>query len=564
MNMTIKLREHVRYALLGSGAAEAAVALLSAAGAAVLVVLSGRPARLVVVAVVLGLQTARRLSAPTLRGRLVALATLPVVGLLAALIGAAFRADVALGDVLVVSALTASMALRRGPPTIARAGRTLGVAATVIFVAPAPAGHGAGDALAYLGAALVAGLCVVAVDTLLRPVQARHAETRALREVVDAARTGASDLHRLVQTVDHALAARGDGPDVRGLRQGLLALEVAAARGDRRAVDALLERIEAAAPGGRLPGQARPADAERPTPSTLRPSATTRTSLQLAAALGLALTIGQLVAPGHWAFAAVSVIALSSGLRSRGDVLLRTGERLGGALAGTALATLLSAALGGHQAASVAVILLLLAVGATLRERAYVLWAFCVTSMLSLLYGLEGEHGLDLLGQRLALNLVGAGCLVAVCFLLYPIPTGSIVRRRTADLVRSLNELLQTLGEPDALPEAARAVGERADALEAALRPSHVLARLRRRSGPRAHADAARAAAVAARALAADAVAGSPPPRGEVGALRRRLGAIGAALGGRDADPPPPLPKTAAGAPLDGALLRLQAALPAR
>src|SRR5262249_21432308 len=125
-----KLRSNVGYhrtpgvdVLLGPGAAEAAVALLAAAGGGALVVATGGSGRRVVVAVVLALQPARRLSARTMRGRLLAVATLPAVGVLAALIGAAFRVDLALGDALVIAALALAPALRRGPPAVSRAGR---------------------------------------------------------------------------------------------------------------------------------------------------------------------------------------------------------------------------------------------------------------------------------------------------------------------------------------------------------------------------------------------------------------------------------------------------------
>ena len=64
--------------------------------------------------------------------------------------------------------------------------------------------------------------------------------------------------------------------------------------------------------------------------------------------------------------------AIGSGLRSRGAALLRGAERLAGALAGTAVATLAAAAIGDDTPLAIAVVLLLVVAASLLREATYV------------------------------------------------------------------------------------------------------------------------------------------------------------------------------------------------
>jgi hypothetical protein len=214
----------------------------------------------------------------------------------------------------------------------------------------------------------------------------------------------------------------------------------------------------------------------------------------------------------------VSVLAIGSGLRSRGDALLRGAERLAGALAGTVVATLAAAVIGDDTPLAVAVVLVLVVAASLLREATYVAWAFCITSMLGVLYGLYGEHGAHLLGERLAENALGALCVVAPSCLLLPVPTALVVRRRTADLLRALDGLLVSLSEAalsDAVLSDAAPVAAARLALVDATRPLRLLARLTRGTP-----------AALARADAALALAGERVDAASAVALRRRVGAL--------------------------------------
>jgi Fusaric acid resistance protein-like len=266
--------------------------------------------------------------------------------------------------------------------------------------------------------------------------------------------------------------------------------------------------------------------------STMRPSATARVGLHMAIGLTLAFAIGPWLFPDRYGWMVVSVLAISSGLRSRGDVLLRGGERFLGALTGTATATLAAAAIGADKPLAIAVIVVLLLVGSLLREVTYVAWAFCVTSVLGLLYGLYGEHGTHLLGERLEQNAIGALCVIVPSCLLLPVPTALVVRRRVADLLAALDA--QLLAMPEGAADAERdAVAAAHLALVDATRSLRLLGRLRRRQ-PEALvlADAALSQHGAVQELA-----GEGADRASTGALRRRVGELRRSLARRDSQP---------------------------
>jgi hypothetical protein len=275
-----------------------------------------------------------------------------------------------------------------------------------------------------------------------------------------------------------------------------------------------------------VPGPPAPAVAPLPpSRSRRRPSATVRIAGQTSLGLALAFATSQWLFPHRWSWAIVTAFAVSGGARSRGHVLLRSGERLSGALTGTALATVLAATITGHTVASVAAIFVLLAIGAAFGQVHYVFWAFCVTSMLALLYGIYGEAGAHLLHERLEENLLGTACMIAPAFLLLPVRTSDLIRRYAALSLATVDELLVLLAATarDELAVVA-AVGEldrRLTLLGDAAAPALQGQRLARIVGVSAHeASVARVAGVRAAAAKARALAGdSGGPA--IGALRR-------------------------------------------
>jgi uncharacterized membrane protein YccC len=334
--------------------------------------------------------------------------------------------------------------------------------------------------------------------------------------------------------VDGQILEHASEPDGAPLRLALLELELAAAAGVPAAVDAAAARLAATSASTRFAATGPGVPEEAPTPSRLRPAPTTRIALQSAVALSLAFLISQSLFPDRWSWTIVSVLAISGGLRSRGDALVLSTERLLGALAGTAVATVLASAIGEQKAVAIVAILALLLVGTVLRDRWYAAWAFCVTSVLALLYGLYGERGNHLLAERLAQNAIGALCVIVPSYFLLPIPTAAVVRRRLAATLAALAETLERLAAgaaPAELVAATRAADRSRELLASAVRPArihgHALGSFGR-PGPVSARSATETYALhdAVRVLVGAALtAGASPPPAAIDELRRDVGA---------------------------------------
>lgn len=177
-----------------------------------------------------------------------------------------------------------------------------------------------------------------------------------------------------------------------------------------------------------------------------RPGVHTRMALQMAGAVGGAFVAGRAVWPDHWAWVVLTAFIVCSGARGRGDVLFKGLQRAVGAAAGTVVATAVAGSFGPHEDAAVVLIFAVLALATWLRELSYAYWAGCVTAVLSLLYGWFGQSSDDLLRTRLAAIGLGAAVGIAASWLILPLRTRDVLRRRTADALAALTELLGAPG----------------------------------------------------------------------------------------------------------------------
>ncbi|MCO5972362.1 FUSC family protein [Actinoallomurus soli] len=173
-----------------------------------------------------------------------------------------------------------------------------------------------------------------------------------------------------------------------------------------------------------------------------RPSASTRMSLQMAGAVGAAFVAGHAAFAEHWTWAVLTAFVVCSGARGRADVLHKGVLRTAGAAAGTAAATLIAGTFGVHDHRTVVVIFIVLAAATWLRHFGYAYWAGCVTAVLALLYGYFGQSAPGLLGTRLEAIAVGAVLGVAAFWLILPIRSADVLRRRTADALAVLGDFL--------------------------------------------------------------------------------------------------------------------------
>jgi hypothetical protein len=297
-------------------------------------------------------------------------------------------------------------------------------------------------------------------------------------------------------------------------------------------------------------GHAGPASAEVPADprpaARRRAPASTRMAVQMALSLAVAFAVGRWLFPVHWSWVVLTAFIVASGNRGRADVLHKSGLRLAGALAGTVAATLVAGRIAEGSPLAVVAIFVVLALATWLRPLSYAYWAAGITAVLALLNGYFGVSGDGALGQRLEGILIGAAIAVTMAWLVMPVRTTDVLRRRTADALAALSDVLGALlRDPSAVHDAAHRFHGGIEGLEQIAAPLRVQRWLRRHPG-RLGSDA-----VDALSPAAHRWRHSPPPtrRASRAATRGRRSAASLARSARCGDgsaarmrPPPIAP----------------------
>lgn len=304
-----------------------------------------------------------------------------------------------------------------------------------------------------------------------------------------------------------------------------------------------------------------------------RVPASTRVAAQLAVALAAAFVAGHLLFGRHWPWPVLTAYILCSPNLGRADVAYRSVLRLAGALAGVIPATLLSGLFPARAGIAIVLIFVVLGLGSWLRGLNYAFWAAAVTAALSLLYGYYGDASTAALTGRLGGILCGAVIGVAASWLVLPLRTSAVLRRRAAAALAALTDLLAAVAADRAEVPAHQARYEHALAelrpLGQPLRAQRLVTR-RWRAGPYGAdtVDGLQRALPPARAIAAW-VAGHPDTPLPAPAARRRAGALAQVVAARRAlrtgavlTPPAPEPPPRPAEPgLDSALAELRSAL---
>jgi hypothetical protein len=389
----------------------------------------------------------------------------------------AYSRSLVAGDAVFVATLLLARLAGRFGPRWAAAGRVLLLPLTALFIAP-PVAAGS-TAVAHLAwaslACLVASGWTVLFGGWLPEPRPTAGQVGKLARQAATSPAGSRRTHAFaaaVLSLDRRLAGAP------GARTALFTLEYTVDRvhsGTAAPADVTYAAAELRDALSRL--SATPEAVEETDDPRDAPSAATRSrlALQSAAAVLLAFIVGQNLFPDHWPWTVITVITVGFGARSRGEVVVKSAQRLAGAALATTVATPLAGALGEHRAVTVVVILAVLAAGMYLREYSYLWWAVAMTTALAFLYGLlRPGGGLDLLGQRLLAIAVGAACAVLPAIWLAP-RSRDLVRKRTATALRRLSA---SLDDPD-LASVRRwdaAVAE----LRTAAKPLHAVRQLRR------------------------------------------------------------------------------------
>jgi len=210
----------------------------------------------------------------------------------------------------------------------------------------------------------------------------------------------------------------------------------------------------------------RPARATTPAtgaaPQKARLPIATRMAAQMGVAVALAFAAGFALFPDHWGWSVLTAFIVCSGALGRGDAVYKAVLRLIGAVGGTALATFAAALWLPSGPLEALAIFGVLFVGLLLRDANYAYWAACTTLVLALLAHAGDMAGFGLLGMRLAAIFAGAVCAVIATWVVFPIRTEDVVRRRLADALKAFDDLVVHPDHGDAEHERRRAAFEAA------------------------------------------------------------------------------------------------------
>jgi uncharacterized membrane protein YccC len=163
---------------------------------------------------------------------------------------------------------------------------------------------------------------------------------------------------------------------------------------------------------------------------------------QMGVAIALAFIAGFALFPGHWGWSVLTAFIVCSGALGRGDAVYKAVLRFIGAIGGTILATVTTALWLPGGPLEAAAIFAILYVGVLLRDVNYAFWAACTTLVLALLSRGGDAPALALLGFRLEAIFAGALCAIAATWLVFPIRTEDVVRRRLADALKAFDDLV--------------------------------------------------------------------------------------------------------------------------
>lgn len=203
-------------------------------------------------------------------------------------------------------------------------------------------------------------------------------------------------------------------------------------------------------------------------------SASTRTAIQVAVAASIATVLGELVSPERWYWAVLTAFLVYNGASTRGEVLLRAGDRVIGTIGGVVIGMLLVAAVGNHPAALIALVLTTVFFAFYLVSVNYVAMTFFMTVMLAGLYGLLGEFSLDVLVVRIEETTVGAIVGIAAAYLVLAIDSRDVLTRAIDSYLTRLSDLIGDCMSATAAPDLiakARALDSDLAAVTAAATP---------------------------------------------------------------------------------------------
>ena len=171
-----------------------------------------------------------------------------------------------------------------------------------------------------------------------------------------------------------------------------------------------------------------------------------RTAIQVTVATGLAIVLGQLVAPNRWYWAVITAFVVFISANSRGELLVRAWQRTAGTILGVLAGIFVAAQVGGDLTAELSVILACVFLAFYFVGYSYAAMTFFITTLLGALYGMLGTFDVSVLETRLAETAVGAASGALAAMFVLPTRTREVIRNNTAEFLEALRDFLRTTG----------------------------------------------------------------------------------------------------------------------
>lgn len=186
-------------------------------------------------------------------------------------------------------------------------------------------------------------------------------------------------------------------------------------------------------------------DADREDKSTGL-SLQTRQAIQAAIAGALAIGAGELLSPHRWYWAAIAAFVVFTGTNSRGELLVKSWQRMAGTMLGVVAGVLIGTLVQGHMSIVVALIFINIFMGFYLLRVSYGLLIFCLTIVVALVYSLLGYFSWQLL-LRLEETAIGVAAGIVVSVLLLPMTVRLRAANDSREFLRLLADTVVACGE---------------------------------------------------------------------------------------------------------------------
>lgn len=176
-------------------------------------------------------------------------------------------------------------------------------------------------------------------------------------------------------------------------------------------------------------------------PSAMRAS-WDRLTIQMMAAITIATVVGVAVSDTRWYWAVLTAFVVVLGVQSRGEIVTRGLQRIGGTVAGVVVGAAVAFATGDDTAVKYVLIVVFVWLAFYLAGVSYLWLSFFITVMVVILLDLVGHEELRVLGTRITETAAGVVVGVGVVYLVMSRPASPELRHRLAAYFDSLTALV--------------------------------------------------------------------------------------------------------------------------